>query len=91
MPHPEKNLPSDESSEPEIPPERSTLLVGRFKTEQGKTVEVYGDRIVIKSPSLRVENHLTLSSTEASILADLLLVAIQRENGRTDHDNEVVT
>ena len=93
MPHPEKNRPSDPSEASANPPGlvRSTSLVAMLGTEVGKIIEVHVDRLVIKSPSYRVECRVVLTAHEAESLARLLLEAAQIDGGKSDHDDDVVT
>lgn len=85
MPHPEKNHRSVVSVKP-----RSDYYVGMVGTEIGKVIEVFHDRLVIKSPTLNVESRVVLTTEEFEALADLIMGDVQRERGQADHDDEVV-
>lgn len=86
MPHPEKNHRSAGSTT-----DRDYVQTHSLRTEQGKVLQVSDGRLIIKSPSLRVETHVTLTDAEALSLAELLVNNVQHANGQADHDDEVVT
>jgi hypothetical protein len=70
MPSQEKSRPSAESIEPEA--KRAPQRIASLLLECGRSLTIYTNRIVVKSPTLRVETSFGLNDRERSAVASYL-------------------